>query len=453
MRVVVAGGGIAGLAAAFALRGRGATVTLVDAADRLGGKIETEHVDGFLIERGPDAMLAANAAGRSLVADLGMTGELVAPQRPAGVHVVHRGRLVPMPEGTGFGVPTRVAPFLRSPLFSPWEKLRAGLELVLPARPRADDESIGGFLRRHFGDAVVDRLAGPLIGGVYGASVDELSLLALAPRLRDAERTHRSLVLAGLRSRKPAGSGDATLLAPARGMGSIVEALVAHLQGVDVRLGRSVTHVAADGAHYAVTIGGGARLAADAVILATPAPATAGALEQLAPRASAALRTFPYRGTVSVSLGYATDQLAAPLAGHGFIVPEGELAMTACTWSSAKWPGRAPAGAVLLRATIRDERLLSRGDAELVATTHRDLSRVMGITGGPRMAHVARWPRAMPRYTVGHLERMRAVDSALVDHPRVALAGAAYRGSGVPDCIAQGFAAAERVLEMERLAA
>jgi len=202
VRAVVVGGGIAGLAAADALRVGGASVTLVEATDRLGGKIETERVDGFLVERGPDAILAAHPAARALVGDLAMSSELVAPETPGGVFVFHAGRLVPLPEGVGFGMPSRVMPFLRSTLFSPLEKLRAGLDIVLPAADRDGDESIGAFLRRRFGDAVVDRLAGPLIGGVYGAHVDELSLLALAPRLRDAERTQRSLVLAGLRSRR-----------------------------------------------------------------------------------------------------------------------------------------------------------------------------------------------------------------------------------------------------------
>lgn len=452
MRVVVAGGGIAGLAAAFALRARGVDVTIVDAQPRLGGKIETDWIDGFLVERGPDAVLAANPAGRSLLQDLGMTAELIAPEAPGGVYVLHEGRLVPMPEGVGFGIPTRALPFLRSSLFSPAQKLRAALELAVPARASEGDESIGAFLRRHFGDAVVDRLAGPLIGGVYGARVDELSLLALVPRLRDAERRHRSLILAGLRAPRRSGDSDAMLLAPRRGMGSVVDAIVARLDDVDVRLSTPVTRIAREGARYAVSLYG-SRIVADAVVVATPAPAAAAMLEELVPAAGAALRAFPYRGTASVSLGYANEQLSAPLAGHGFIAPDGALATAACTWSSAKWRGRAPAGAVLLRATIRDERALAQGDRELIATAHAELSRLMRISGQPAMAHVARWPAAMPRYTVGHLDRLAAVDASLADHPRLALAGAAYRGTGVPDCVAQGFAAAARLAESERLAA
>lgn len=452
MSVIVIGGGIAGLATAHALRARGAAVTVVETSARLGGKIATERVDGFLVERGPDSILAAHPAARGLVTELGMTAEMIAPEAPGGVFVSHGGRLVPIPEGIGFGIPTRIMPFVRSPLFTPLEKARAAMDLVLPRGPRDGDASIGAFLRRRFGDAVVDRLAGPLIGGVYGAQVDELSLLALVPRLRDAERAHRSLVLAGLRAPRRSGGSDAMLLAPLRGMGSIVDALVARLDGVDVRLGAGAARVTREDAHYSVVLDG-ARLAADAVVIATPAPAAAALLEDLLPRASAVLRTFPYRGTASVTLGYASTQLAAPLRGHGFIVPDGALALAACTFSSAKWRGRAPDGAVLLRATIRDERVLARSDAELVETAHTELARVLRITGAPAMAHVARWPAAMPRYLVGHLDRLAALDAELASEPRLAVVGAAYRGSGVPDCVAQGTAAATRLVETERLAA
>lgn len=454
MRVVVAGGGISGLAAAYALRARGAAVTLVEGADRLGGKVETERVDGFLVERGPDAILAAHPAARALVADLGMAAELVAPEDPRTVYVWHRGGLVPLPEGVGFGIPTRLLPFVRSRLFSPREKLRAALELVRPAGSAEGDEAIGAFLRRRFGDAVVDRLAGPLIGGVYGGHVDELSLLALLPRLRVAERTHRSLVLAGLRARRGgARPAEPSLVAPVRGMGTIVDALVARLDGADVRQGIAVRRVSREGTRYAVSLADGSRLVADAIVVATPAPIAAALLEDLVPAASAALRMLPYRGTAAVSLGYASEQLPEPLAGHGFVAPDGALAIAACTWTSAKWRGRVPAGAVLLRATIRDDRALANDDGRLIATVHAELARVMRISGPPAFARVARWPAAMPRYTVGHLERLAAAESHLVAHPRIALAGAAYRGSGVPDCVAQGFAAAERLIATERLAA
>ena len=188
MRALVAGGGIAGLAAAHALIRTGVAVTLVEAGSRLGGKIATEWIDGFLVERGPDAFLTARPSALALAHGLGLADEVTAPTEPHSVFLWYRDRLVPIPEGSGFGIPARLLPFAMSGLFSPREKLRAALDIVLPARAVAGDESIGAFLRRRFGDAVVDRLAGPLISSVYGASADELSLDALMPRLREAQQ-------------------------------------------------------------------------------------------------------------------------------------------------------------------------------------------------------------------------------------------------------------------------
>ncbi len=455
MRALVVGGGIAGLAAAHAFSRAGLDVTLVDAAPRLGGKIVTERGDGFIVERGPDSFLTARPTALALCREVGLGAEILAPLEPHDVFVWHGGRLVPVPEGTGLGIPTRVRPFATSGLFSPREKLRAALEVLVPSRRSGDtpDESIGAFLRRRFGDAVVDRLAGPLISGVYGAGIDELSLLALMPRLREAERRYGSLVRAGLAARRAAGPASGPLLVTlARGMGSLVDAIVARL-AADIRLGAGVASLERAGTRYVARLDDGARIAADVVVVACPAPAAARAHADLVPLASAALGTLTYRGTAAVSLAYAASQLPAPLAGHGFVVPEGALAIAACTWSSAKWPGRAPAGAVLVRATVRDERLLAAPDDALVEAAHDAVTRAMGIVGRPTLARVARWAGAMPRYTVGHLDRIAAAERALAAHPGLALAGAAYRGSGLPDCIAQGEAAAARLVGAQRVAA
>ena len=449
----MSGGGIAGLAAAWALTRAGASVTLVEAAPRLGGKIATERIDGFVVERGPDAFLAAPPAALALCREVGLGDAIVAPLEPHGVQVWNEDRLVPVPEGTGLGIPTRFAPFATCALFSPREKLRAALEVVLPARPDRDgaDESIGSFLRRRFGDAVVDRLAGPLISGIYGAGVDELSLAALMPRLREAVRRHGSLVRAGLAARRRGVGGGPSLLTLTRGMGSLVEALAAGL-AADVRLGVALERIERAGAGYVARLDDGSRFQADVVILATPAAATARALAEISPAATAALATLTYRGTAAISLGYAAGQLRAPLAGHGFVVSDGALPIAACTYSSAKWPGRAPAGTVLLRVTVRDEGLLAASETELVESAHRAVAQVLRITGRPVLARVARWAGAMPRYTVGHLDRLARIEAALADHPTIALAGAAYRGSGIPDCVAQGETGAARLLSLARVA-
>lgn len=454
MRVLVAGGGITGLAAAHALVKRGVDVAIAERSQALGGKIATERVDGLLIEHGPDSFLTLRPAGLALSAELGLADEIAAPLAPDTVYVWHGSRLVPIPAGTGFGLPTRFRPFIASPLFSPLEKLRAAMEPMVAVGAGEVDVSIGAFLRRRFGDAAVDRLAGPLISAIYGADVDELSLDALMPRLREAERRHGSLVRAGLAARRtaraPAGPALVTLR---RGMASLVEAIVPRLGGTEVMLGAELVRIERAASRYVARFADGSHGDADAIVLATPAPAAARALGHLAPAAADALAGITYRSTVAITLAYEREQLARPLVGHGFVVPDGALPIAACTWSSTKWPGRVADGAVLVRATVRSEDLLARSDAELVAIAGGVLARTIGTRGGPIVSRVTRWPGAMPRYTVGHLERLAHVAAAVQPFPGLILAGAAYRGSGIPDCIAQGQAAAEEITQMEKVAA
>lgn len=464
MSVLVVGGGITGLVAARDLARAGAAVTLVEAAPRLGGKIVTERIDGFLIEAGPDSFLATRPAAVELCRELGLEDRLVVTTEPRAVFVEHRGRLVPLPEGLALVLPTRLRPFLTSPLFSPGEKLRMGLDLLLPRGRLDGDESVGAALRRRTGGALVERLAGPLVGGIYGTDVDELSLLAVMPQLREAERSHRSLLLAGLAAgRRLGGSTSATNPVPSRptslflsltgGMSELVDALRTALEQapgpVDVRTGTTVEVLeTANGAHRA-RLSDGSALRAEAVVLAVPAGAAARILRVALPAAGRALRTIPFGSSLAVSLGFREDQLAEPLRGHGYLVPPAaDLSISACTWSSAKWTARAPAGFVLIRAFLRspDASLLAASDETLAGVVRADLERTMGVRGAPVLAHVARWPDAMPRYTVGHLDRVHAVETALAALPGIVVAGASYRGVGLPDCVAQGRAAAARVL-------
>lgn len=446
MTVLVAGGGIAGLAAAHALLRGGADVILVESGPALGGKIVTRRQDGFVIEQGPDSFLTLRPAALALCRAVGLGDEVVAPLAPGGAFVWDGGRLVPIPDGIGLGIPTRIRPFLASPLLSPGEKVRAACEILVGPERSTGDVSAGAFLRRRFGDAVVDRLAGPLVSGIYGAPVDELSLDALMPRLRAAVREHGSLVRAGLAARGSTAAAP-SLVTLRRGMGSLVDALAPRIARADVRFEAALRRIQRTDGTYMAQLMDGSSVAADAVVLAVPAPAAARALYDLAPAAAAALGAIAYRGTVVVSLAYDERQLAAAPRGHGFVAPEGDLPISACTWSSWKWPGRAPEGTVLVRATIRAEALLVQHDDVLVGAAHATLVRTMRVEGRPVLANVARWYGAMPRYTVGHLERLARIDAALAPFPGIFLAGAAYRGTGVPDCIAQGEAAAESVLE------
>jgi len=458
MTVVVVGGGITGLVAAYDLARAGVPATLVEESDRLGGKVQTERIDGFLIESGPDSFIRFRPNAVELVRELGLEHALIRPSEPRAVHVVANGRLVRLPEGMGLGLPSRLGPLLTTDMFSWREKLRLGLDVVLPRGPLEGDVAIGTVLRRRLGDTLVDRLAGPLLGGVYGTPIDELSLLAVAPQLRDTERDHRSFLLATFASRRTA-VGESPFVTLAGGVEQLVDALVEELrrsERVRVRLQSTVVSLERLERGADVLLAGGEAIRADAVVLATPGPVSARLLERPAPAAAEHVRSIPHGSTAVVSLAYDGGQLGPGFASHGFLVAHGEpLEIDACTVSSLKWAGRAPHGTVLLRVFVgaRRPQLMAATDAALVRAAHHDLAGVLGLRGDPLLVHVTRWRDCMPQYTVGHLDRVAAALSSLDGTPFV-LAGAAYRGAGLPDCIAQGRSAAARAraaLEPERM--
>lgn len=453
MTVLVVGGGITGLTAAYTLGRAGIPTMLVEATDRLGGKVGTERTDGFLVESGPDSFISYRPAALELARELGLADAIIRTTDPRTVYIRSRGRFGRLPEGMGLVLPTRMRPFVTSGLFSPREKLRMGLDVLLPRDGLKCDVAVGTFLRRRLGDALVERLAGPLIGGVYGTPIDELSLLAVVPQLRDAELEHRSLLMASLASgrARTAGEGGSPFATLAGGTGQFTEALVDALDrstAVHVRTLSPAIGLERRSGGFDVRLASGEVLRPEVVILAAPGPVTAGLLEDVAPAAASPIRAIPHGSTAVVSFGYRLDQFPEPPVGHGFLVATGEpLSIEACTFSSLKWAGRAPDGAILLRMFIgaRGERLLAGPDAAIVAAAQRDLALTMGVRGAPLLTRVARWPGQMPRYTVGHLDRVAAAFAALARSPDLILAGAAYRGIGLPDCIAQGRAAAARV--------
>ena len=471
--VVVVGGGITGLAAAYELTRAGVPVLLVEASQRLGGKIRTERIDGFLVEAGPDSFISYRPAATELALELGLGDAVIRTNDPRLVHIRARGEMIPMPEGMGLVLPTRMAPFVTTRLFSWSQKLRAGADVFLPRWLDGEDVSIGEFLRHRLGGAMVDRLADPLLGGIYGAPVDELSLFAVVPQLREYEREHRSLLFASLaqgraaRARAAAapGAGSAgtgrpgaatgsgsPFLSLAGGMGSLVDALadaVRAAPGAEIRLATRVVALERAGRGTAVTLSDGTRVVPRAVILAGPADASARLLAGEVPAAAAAIRTIPHGSTGVVTLGYRAEALERPMAGHGFLVAGDEpLCFGACTFTSSKWAERAPDGTILLRAFLpeRSAAILAGSDEEIVAAVHADLARVVGLGEAPIMRNVARWQEAMPRYTVGHLDRVAATEAAMAARPEILLAGAAFHGVGVPECIARGRDAARRAV-------
>src|SRR5438552_11341299 len=466
--VLIVGGGIAGLSAAYGLaesataRDSPIQCTLVEAEPRLGGKILTEQVGGFVIEGGPDSFLSQKPWGMELCRRLGLADRVIGTnQDRRKTYVYAKKRLEPLPEGLALGVPTRLGPFLRSGLLSWKGKLRLGAELVIPRRRERGDESLGAFFRRRLGNEALERVIEPLMTGIYAGDADSLSIQATFPRFPEMEHQTGSIVRALLWGRGQISNLRGTdfksvpTLSPfvtlQGGLSEMVQALAARLGSLRVLVGRRVRAVRVIGARrgYDVTIEGEKPLAVDALILATPAYDAATLLEPLDGELAALLRGIPYASTATISLGFRRQDFSHRLDGYGFVVPRIEgRALLAVTWTSSKWSHRAPDDAVLLRAYVGGagrEAVLEQSDHGLVSLVRAELRAMMGVAEAPVLARVYRWPRSMPQYLVGHLERVAAIDERLARWPGLFLTGAGYRGVGIPDCIRDGLDTAERV--------
>lgn len=461
--VVVVGGGISGLAAAHRVRERdpACRVTVLEGGDRLGGVIATERGQGFVLEWGADSFLTEKPWAMDLVRRLGIEDRLVRTRdEERRTFVVHDGALHPLPEGFLMMAPTQLAPLLGSRLFSLTGKLRMALDLVLPRRSDGGDESLDAFVRRRFGAEALERVAQPLVGGIYTADPTRLSLAATMPRFLEMERRDRSVILAMRRQAKAAAARDSgarwSLFASfADGMQTLVDALAQRVPEGGIRLGARVTSLAraADGGWRLALAGGGAVDAAH-VVLALPAYASAELLRPHDATLADALDGIVYASSAIVTLAYARDQIRHRLDGFGFVVPAIEhRRIIAGSFSSVKYPGRAPAGQVLLRAFVGGalaEGLASLPDAELVALAEAELGDLLGIRGAPSLVRVARHARAMPQYHLGHLARVAEIEEAADRLGSLVLAGNAYRGVGVPDCIHGGEEAVDRLFEGPR---
>ncbi len=451
-RIAIVGGGIAGLSAAYRaelLRREGkAEYILFEASDRLGGVIRTEMIDGCVVEAGPDSFLTEKPAAAALCHELGLGAELIGSNDEVrSTAIVVDGRLVPLPDGMMFMVPTRVLPLLTSPLFSSSAKLGFAREWLRgPLRPApAGDESVAAFVRRHFAKEVVERLADPLLSGIYGGDAERLSARSVLPRMVAIEQRHGSLTRGLLASRRQvhgrAASAALPLFSTLRGgLQILVEALRSQLDFASLRLGERVRNVTKQAEGWAVVTDRGA-FVCDGVVLALPAYAAAGTLERDAPALARELAAVPYTSSITVAFAY--DASAAPeLHGFGFLVPRTEnRLMLACTYVHQKFAERAPAARALLRCFVggeQAERALTMDDGELVEQLGSELSQLVGLSAAPLWTRVFRWPRAMAQYEVGHGERLERIQGLLADALGLALAGNAYHGIGIPDCIAAG---------------
>jgi oxygen-dependent protoporphyrinogen oxidase len=463
MKLVVVGGGITGLAAAHRAvelareRQTPLELTLLEARERLGGSIASERVDGFLVEAGPDSFLSEKPWALALCRRLGVDNRLVrTDDRFRKVFVWHGGRLHPLPDGFQLLAPTAMRPFVTSSLFSVSGKLRMALDLVLP-RGHADDESLGAFVRRRLGAEALERVAQPLVAGIYTADPDELSLAATMPRFLEVEKRDRSIIL-GLRralARAPlpgtSGARWSLFVTFADGMEELVTTLAGRLPPGAVALKQRVSGLERAGAGWRVRTSDGGAFDADRVIVATEAHATARLARYLDPALANLLAEIPYSSAATVSLGYRRADIPHPLDGFGFVVPRTEgKALLAGTFSSVKYPGRAPEGHVLIRGFLGgmlNAPILEESDATLVDRARADLREALGITAEAVLTRLHRWPASMPQYRVGHLARVETIERAVAALPGLRLAGAAYRGVGMADCVRSAESAAEAVLQ------
>jgi protoporphyrinogen/coproporphyrinogen III oxidase len=464
-QVVVVGGGIAGLAAAHRLtelqneNALDLEIVLLEGSTRLGGAIATEQVGDFVVEAGPDSFITEKPWALRLCERLGLASRLVATQSAyQKIYVVHQGKLQALPEGFFLLAPTRFWPFVRTPLFSFSGKLRMAAEILLPRGATAGDESLGSFVRRRFGIEVLERIAQPLIGGIYASDPDQLSLGATMPRFKEMERRRRSVTLAMVfeqkrRSRGPEnGSGArwSLFVTLAGGMQELVDTVANRLPAVSIRLKTPVIRlIRHQNQKLWVITAGDKRFEADGVVLATPAYKAGDILEPIAPGAADELKKISYASTATVSLAYHKAAFPRPLDSFGFVVPAVEQRkIMACTFSSLKYPGRAPDGHVLLRAFVGGSlqpELFQDDDPTMEKNVRDELSRLLGVKAQPLFSRIWRYPDSMPQYHVGHQERIRNIEAAIGTLPGLALAGSAYHGVGISDCVRTGEEAAARI--------
>jgi len=454
-RVVVVGGGIAGLSAALRLErlSPGTEVVLVESRARIGGTILTEEVDGFLIEGGPDSFLARKPRGIGLCEELGLTCDLIERvARHRRTYVRLDGELRSLPEGLTGMIPTRLDALASSGILSPEGLVRFALEPVVPASPEAGDESIADFVSRRMGREAYERLVEPLMSGIYAGDGEQLSLAATFPNLRQLEREYGSVTRGLLEGGSDSPAAGPPFLSLRGGMRDLVTGLVDRLASTRLVTGRAIASLrrAAHGHGYVLDLADGDTLAAPAVVLATPAYVTGALVASLDEQLAEAHAEIPYASTAIVTLAYPSAALSRPLDGYGYVVPRiADSDVLACTWTSSKWPGRAPDAHALVRVYMgrfgrRDVTVDS--DEELVAAACHEVAATLAPNAAPVVARVHRWPRGMPQYVLGSLERLALIERRMAEHPGLALAGAAYRGVGIPDCIASGEQAAETVL-------
>lgn len=461
-KVAIVGGGITGLTSAFYLQKMAQEnhlpieVKLIEASHRLGGKLQTVIRDGFTIERGPDSFVARKTSIMKLAQEVGMDHQLV-PNSTGKSYVLVNDKLYSMPGGSIMGIPTKIGPFITTGLFSIPGKLRAAADLFLPRTENVKDQSLGKFFRRRLGDEVVENLIEPLLSGIYSGDIDQLSLMSTFPQFSEVEKKYRSLIV-GMKKTAPPKSktvqngkkSTGVFRTFKTGFQSFAEAIEAHLEPQSILTGYRVNKIEKVDNQYELFLNNGESLVADCVIAATPHKATQSMFSQY--RFFDPFKVVPSTSVATIALAFPQEAIKKDINGTGFVVSRNsDYTITACTWTHKKWQHSAPKGKVLLRCYVGragDETIVELADDQILKIVLEDLNKIMDITMEPDFTVISRWSNAMPQYIVGHNQRMEAIKKQVAEElPGVFLAGASYEGIGVPDCISQGEAAVQEVLD------
>ncbi|MBI4744971.1 MAG: protoporphyrinogen oxidase [Deltaproteobacteria bacterium] len=496
-RVVIIGGGISGLSTALYLKEQAASAgheieyLLIEKGSRLGGNILTEKVDGFLLEGGPDCFLSEKPWTAQLCRHLGL-GDQIMPttEENKGTFVLSKGRLHEMPEGLILMVPTKIMPLIATSLFSWLGKLRMGLEIFIPPRHSKEDETLGSFVRRRLGNEALDKIAEPLVAGVHAGDPETMSMRASFPKFMEMEDEHGSLIkgmLARMRKAKEvqrasAGPRPTMFMTLKGGLSEMINAIVSRLGSSSIKLNTAVSRIEEkDGKYFVYLLPGtvpilrqdealsvnrdsplslalsSARksgtvhyIEADSVIISTPAHISSSLLVELDNPLSEKLQTIPYVSTATVTLAFNASEVKLPKS-FGFVIPRvEERKIMAATFTSRKFAGRCSDEYVMIRCFVggsKNEYLVDLDDKEMVDMARGELRDIIGISAEPVLSRVYRWRKAMPQYTIGHLERMRWISGRLHQHPGLYLTGSAYNGIGISDSIREGEITAKRALD------